>query len=620
MLQREIKILIIEDNQLDVVILIDHIKRKIPSFNYVICDNEKDFRHHLNTSDFDIIISDYRIPGFGGEQALKIVVDNHIDIPFIISSGTIGEEAVVKMIHKGATDYLMKDRLDRVGVAIKNAIEKHEIERENKKALEQLKESEERFRSLAEASPIGIILIEGNNVSFINKKAKEIGPSCLGKLLSANNYLSSTQSCQNKNFCNCLFDDVSNLSLNKGEASTFYDQENNRWLEYIISRNASNIQILFRDVTNEVLDNLEIQKLSQALEVSPAAISITSTKGIIEYVNEMFTEITGYTKEEVIGKKHSMLKSGRQSPETYKELWGTILQGEIWNGELLNRKKDGALYWTSYTISGIKNEKGDLTHFIGISTDITKAKEIQEQLIVAKEKAEESDHLKSSFLANMSHEIRTPLNAIMGFSSLLPNVLDNEENIKLYVDQIERNGDKLLTLINDILDISKIESDTISLNLEQFSMNDLLKDLETDYSTILEQMNKDLQFSVQLLNQDVLIYSDRVRLYQIISNFVNNAFKYTDKGRVDVIVNILGKNRLRLEVKDTGMGISDDDLKNVFSQFFQVEDAHTRKFGGTGLGLAIVKKLSQLLNCKVGVKSKLGKGSTFKVEIPYFIY
>lgn len=625
MFKRCIKILIVEDNKLDALVLSTQIKRKIPLFEYEVCDNEKDFREKLSNNTFDVIISDYQIPDFGGMEALEIVNDLKTDTPFILVSGNIGEEAVVQMIHKGATDYLMKDRLDRIGLAIKNAIEKKETERTNKIAVDKLIESEERFRNLAEASPIGILLIEDELVSYGNKKAKEIGPECL-QLIDLPCVLSDVKKfCPHEENCECLLTDIARVKnqVIEDKVFSFHDSNKQQWLEYFVSdsiEGGHKLQVLFRDVTDEMLSNQEIKKLSQALEVSPVAISIANKKGIIEYVNQMFTEMTGYKKEEVLGNRHSILKSGRQPLETYTELWSKLMAGEIWTGELLNKKRDGSLYWTAYTISGIKNSKGEVTHYIGISTDITSAKHLQEQLVLAKEKAEESDHLKSSFLANMSHEIRTPLNAIMGFSSLLPEALDDMDSAKLYVDQIERNGKKLLTLISDILDISKIESDTISLTLEQFSMNELLKNLKTDYHTILEGMGKDLVFKTNFLQQDVLIYSDRVRLYQVISNFVSNAFKYTDRGMVEVKASVHKKRWVRVEVIDTGIGISNDNMKNIFSQFFQVEDTHTRKVGGTGLGLAIVEKLSFLLNCRINAKSELGKGSKFTVDIPFFIY
>ncbi|MEZ5084059.1 MAG: PAS domain S-box protein [Bacteroidales bacterium] len=249
--------------------------------------------------------------------------------------------------------------------------------------------------------------------------------------------------------------------------------------------------------------------------------------------------------------------------------------------------------------------------------------DINVQLIEAKNKAEKSDKLKSAFLCNMSHEIRTPMNAIIGFSELLKDV-ENEENVKQeYLEIIINKGNLLLNIINDIIDISKVEANEIELNNTHCKVNILLDDLYRSYNSakvLSKKSNIDLRLTKPETPDDIIVFSDPYRLKQILSNLIDNALKFTDEGFVEIGYSIVGKGsntRLKFKVKDTGIGIPDDKLDIVYNRFHQLDDSSTRKFGGTGLGLTISKKLVELLGGEIGVESKLGKGSTFYFTIPY---
>ncbi|RLD60349.1 MAG: hypothetical protein DRJ05_04800, partial [Bacteroidetes bacterium] len=213
--------------------------------------------------------------------------------------------------------------------------------------------------------------------------------------------------------------------------------------------NPIEIEGVFRDITEREMAELEIRKLSMVVEQSPVIVVITDLDGTIEYVNPKFSEVTGYSYEEAIGKNPRILKSGKTLPETFVSLWDTITSGKEWYGELLNKKKNGDLFWESAYIFPLKNESGKVTRFIAQKEDITERKKLEHDLIDARDKAEESDKLKSAFLANMSHEIRTPMNAILGFSQLLsePDTTSLEQNH--YIQLIQNSGNDLLALIDD---------------------------------------------------------------------------------------------------------------------------------------------------------------------------
>lgn len=387
------------------------------------------------------------------------------------------------------------------------------------------------------------------------------------------------------------------------------------------------IQGVMRDVTDKKASEDMIRKLSRAVEQSPVTIVITDIKGDIEYVNPKFIESSGFTSEEVIGKNANIVKSGYTSDNEYKNLWRTITSGKVWRGEFLNKKKNGEYFWELASISPIKNKKGEITHFIGFKEDITERKEMEKEVIKAKERAEESDKLKTSFLANMSHEIRTPMNAIMGFSSLLSDdSLTSEERVE-FVDLINSNSKNLLTLIDDIIDIAKIEAGQLKILKKDFNINEVLKEICMTYQKVKSKESKEhleLLFDVENSSDLDLIHTDAHRLRQVIANLVGNAIKYTISGSIKFGYKLISdinsdqsEQKIQFFVKDTGIGIPPEKIKVIFERFRQADDSHTRIFGGTGLGLAISQNIAKLLGGDIQVVSKVDKGSVFYLTIPY---
>ncbi|MDX9884018.1 MAG: PAS domain S-box protein, partial [Prolixibacteraceae bacterium] len=240
--------------------------------------------------------------------------------------------------------------------------------------------------------------------------------------------------------------------------------------------------VIYQDFTERKKAEDLLLLLGRSIEQSPVSMVITNPKGTIEYVNPKFSETTGYSAEEVIGKKPGILKSGEQPKEFYDNLWKTIRSGKEWRGEFHNRKKNGELYWESAVISSIVNKAGKITHYIEAKEDISEKKQIIADLKTAKEKAEESDRLKSAFLANMSHEIRTPLNSILGFSDMLTEDSElSRESKKEYSSIINRNADNLLQIIDDILDISKLDTGQVKIIKKPFDLFQTLNELYTQF-------------------------------------------------------------------------------------------------------------------------------------------
>lgn len=368
-----------------------------------------------------------------------------------------------------------------------------------------------------------------------------------------------------------------------------------------------------RDITEQKRLEDELRNLSRAVQQSPVSTVITDTQGLIEFVNPKFTELTGYTAEEAIGQNPRILNAGQTPPEIFVELWKTIASGNTWKGEVLNKAKDGTLFWEISSISPLYDDHGVITHYLAVKEDITEKKLISDQLIVAKEKAEAATDAKSSFLSTMSHEIRTPMNGVIGMTSLL---LDTELNTEQreYTEIVRKSAENLLTIINEILDFSKIEAGKLDLETLDFDLRPTIED--TAELLAFRAADKGLEL-ICSIEPDVpsFLKGDPGRLRQIIINLVGNAIKFTTQGEIVINVSISkeqdGAATILIKISDTGIGIPAEKLDTVFTPFTQAEVSTSRTYGGTGLGLTICKQLAELMGGEVGVTSEIGKGSTF---------
>lgn len=357
----------------------------------------------------------------------------------------------------------------------------------------------------------------------------------------------------------------------------------------------------------------EALKLSTAVIQSPVIVVITSPNGAIEFVNPKFTEVTGYTFEEAKNKNPRILKSGLHSAEFYKDLWQTLYAGKLWSGEFHNRKKNGELYWENALISPILNEKGEIAHIVAVKEDITEKKKMIEDLIKAKEAAEEMNRVKSSFFANMSHELRTPLVGILGFSSLLMDELKDSPDTLNMAKSIHASGGRLLETLNQLLNFSKLEASKTDINIKTNNVVELLIKC-FGFFTALAQ-NKKLEYNLIVESDDIHCRIDSNLFFSIFSNLINNAIKFTDKGSVTVSASVKDDFAI-IEVADTGIGISEEKQKLIWEEFRQVSEGYNRSFEGTGLGLTLAKKYTEMMKGSISVESKENVGTKFIVKLP----
>lgn len=375
-----------------------------------------------------------------------------------------------------------------------------------------------------------------------------------------------------------------------------------------------------RDITEEKKSESEYKKLYQAIMQSPISVLITDKDGYIEFFNPAFCKITGWKDQEILGKKPSILKSGFQTPAFYEKLWKTISSGNEWQGEFKNRKKNGEFYWELASISPIKNTFGTITHFVKIAENISYLKKIEKDLKKAKQDAELANNYKNNFIANMSHEIRTPINSIIGFSELIKHENLSQQKRNKYSEIIEENSQSLLRLIDDIIDIAKIEANELKIRKEACSLGEVFTELELTYNNFLRKKDKTalkLVFQLPTQSHHDVIFTDPYRLKQILNNLYINALRHTDDGKIEIGYTILNESKIQFFVSDSGKGIPHSELKNIFKRFTQNDDPSNSEVSGSGLGLSICKDLAILLGGDLNVKSIEGEGSIFLLTIPY---
>ncbi|HLP15972.1 MAG TPA: PAS domain S-box protein [Bacteroidota bacterium] len=381
-----------------------------------------------------------------------------------------------------------------------------------------------------------------------------------------------------------------------------------------------------------------MSKFRTLFEINPDAIFITDPESqeIID-CNEVACTMNGYSREELIGKNINILHLADTTTNVEAlEERRQFVDHLRWNGsvtiESVHKRKDQTVFPIETSMCLL--HLGDRVFVMGIDRDITERKLAEErlqkysegleemvkertgELVVAKERAESADRLKSAFLATMSHELRTPLNSILGFTGILLQGLAgqlNPEQAK-QLGMVQKSASHLRALINDILDLSKIEAGELDVYMNEFNIRQSIEKVTSSFRPIVER--KGLEMHVSIPSDVQNIVSDMRRVEQILLNLLNNAVKFTERGSVSVDCRIVDKS-LRMSIADTGIGINAEDMDKLFLPFSQIESGISRTHEGTGLGLSICKKLADKLNGKITVQSMIGTGSTFTVELPY---
>ncbi|WP_372794542.1 PAS domain S-box protein [Lutibacter sp.] len=710
------------------------------------------------------------------------------------------------VIQRGTRNYDSTGKPIRSFGTLQEITEQKNIEFELIKLKEKAEENELYFRTIFDAQPNLISVTKASDFTFtyINKSFTKFTGYTYSELLGCkagdiNLFVNAEDIASIKTELNkkgkVSYFEV-NITLKNGSIKTM-----SLSLRFFKYNGELHILTIAQDITQKKKIENENIKLSTAVIQSASSIVITDIHGNIEYTNPKFTETTGYTAQEVLGKNPKILNSGLQSKEYYTNLWKTISSGKVWNGEFQNKNKNGRIFWEQTTITPIKSEKGELINYLAIKENITELKENQkllekqneelnlvsselsekntsllksknrfsnlfekspislweedfsevialldrkskqtsnlkkylnenqdfvlkcaskvkvlnannvtldllglstkEELLIflsknfnatstktfkdelvslasnnkefvretklvkgdgsivsviiksvllddntaivsmvnitdiknaeiklkiqnnilkkAKEKAEESDQLKTEFLNNMSHEIRTPLNGILGFSEILCDSNTTEDKRKYFGSIIKNSGNQLMQVIDDILEISRLGTKQVTANNKEACLNTIMLQLFSVFEIRAKENKIPLYLKKGLLDTESTVLTDELKLNKILSNLLENAFKFTNEGHIEFgyILNNSEPAQLEIFVKDTGVGINKINQKTIFDRFSQEEKELSKKFGGLGLGLSIAKENSELLGGTITLESEKGKGATFTVIIPY---
>ncbi len=373
------------------------------------------------------------------------------------------------------------------------------------------------------------------------------------------------------------------------------------------------------DVDDDVRTRLSHELFATAVEHAADGIEITDAQFRLQYVNPAFERITGYARQEVIGKTPgSLVRSGHFDAAYYELIERTILGGQVWRGELIARRKDGDLRYQEATVSPVIDASGKILHFIAVKRDITDTKRRETAVVEAKDAAEMANRAKTTFLANMSHELRTPLNAIIGFAELLTMQLNGplgHERYLGYARDIGASGEHLLKVINDILDLTRIEAGGMDIHDELVHCADLI---ESSLRFIRDQATRaGLAIAVESAEDLPRLRGDPRKLRQVLINLLSNAVKFTPRGgRVRIEAARDTGGGLLLRVGDTGIGMAADDIEQALTPFKQIDNSLARKYEGAGLGLPLAKDLVELHGGTLEMASELGQGTVVTCRFP----
>lgn len=408
-------------------------------------------------------------------------------------------------------------------------------------------------------------------------------------------------------------------------------------MEMEIVKRSHEIQKMNEELEQKISDrtlllesvNKDISDYKFALDAS-SIVAVTDQKGIILHVNENFCRISKYTKEELIGQDHRIVNSGYHPKEFIRNLWVTIARGKIWKGEIRNIAKDGTIYWVDTTIVPFVNEQDKPYKYLAIRADITQRKQAEETILKMNEELESKvtertlelsnllerlqamNEMKSRFVSMASHEFRTPLSAILSSVSLIESYSAEEhvEKRKKHVERIKSSIKNLISILNDFLSLDKLEQGSIEIAKENFDLVGFADDIMEEVSGILKT-GQHISF---LHSGEKEIFQDKKILRNVLLNLLSNAIKYSEENKEIRLSTEVHNHTVSIQVKDEGIGIPEEEQKNLFGKFYRAKNA--TNIQGTGLGLNIVKKYVELLEGAISFTSTSGRGTTFTFSFP----
>jgi PAS domain S-box-containing protein len=486
-----------------------------------------------------------------------------------------------------------------------------------------LVESENKFRTIFEKNVNAMCIIDSDkNFVMVNDQFTSLTRFTQEELYGKN--VCEVLGQVKKEECNDAFKKM----IMNGSATSY---ENRAWIidksgniiyvlvgaSYIGDENESNIIMSFVDITENIKRNLEIKKLSKAVEQNPSIIVITDTNGLITYVNPRFEEVTGYTKDEVLGENPSILKSGHTPKVVYDNLWNTIRDGKNWNGEYSNKKKNGEEYWVSSAISPIRDDNGNIVNYVAVKEDITQKRLAENALKASREKLKELNATKDRLFSIIAHDLKTPFNALLSISELLKLNHDNfnKDQLERYFDMINANAKQSFELLENLLIWSRSQTDNIKFSPKSENILQLINSVKQLLDPVAE--TKKISFDIHETSNPIYAFCDYRMIETVLRNLISNAIKFTpNSGNVSVYYEDHNNGFITVKVQDSGVGIEYSNLDKLFRIDNNFSTKGTNNEKGTGLGLILCKEFVEKNGGEISVSSEVGKGTTFTFTLP----
>ena len=617
-MSKPIRVLIVEDVDDDALLLVAELKRGGYELAFERVDTAATMRNALQQKAWDVILCDFTMPYFNGAAALQLAKESGTDVPFIFVSGTIGEDVAIEAMKSGAQDYIMKTNLARLAPAVERELHEVRVRRESRQAEAAMRESEHKYRHLFEAlgDAVFVIVEESGRIIDTNARAENLLGRTRTEILGSNQAQLFAPQNGRPGF------DVLRAAANgehPGGCELEVFRHDGRSVP--VHASASRIELYDRQLLLTVLHDVsernrmdeQLRQLSRAVEQSPASIIITDPGGNITYANARFTELTGYTFAEAVGQKTNLLKSGEMPAEIYEQLWQTIKAGKEWRGEFHNKKKNGALYWESASISPITNEAGKITHFLAIKEDITEKRQLAAQFLRA-QRLESIGHLAGG----IAHDLNNILAPVLLSIEFLREEIKTEEGLSM-LETLETSARRGADIVKQVLTFAKgVEGRHVLLQ-----PGHLVKETA---KIIRETFPKGITLKTDLLKSRWLVSGDATQLHQVLLNLSVNARDAMPQGGTlglaiedvlldaDAIRFIPGAKPgpyVQLKVSDTGTGIPPEIADKIFDPFFTTKGLEK----GTGLGLSTVLGIVKSHGGFIQFDSTAG-GTEFKLYLP----
>ena len=586
----------------------------------VLANNHAEFNAALLEGGFDLIIADYRLPGSSGLQALQTARQLCPDVPFLLVSGTIGEQAAIESLKAGATDYVLKQWPDRLVPAVRRAVQEARERARRKRAEWDLIRREGDFRTLMENSLDVLSILNRDCVSqYHSPSLKHVlgyePIELIGRNAAALVHPDDLPAAKQ------AFEDLIQHPEKRVTQEIRCRRRDGTWLDLeVICQNRlkdpgiGGVVLNSRDITNRKQAEAHLRLQSAALESAANAILITDRSGIAIWANPAFTRLTGYSTQEIVGQNLRVLRSGEHDQLFYRKMWDTILAGRVWQGEMVNCRKDGSRYTEHCAITPVRSERGEITHFIAVKQDITAQKELASQLRQAQKM-----EIIGQLAGGIAHDLNNILAPILMATGMLREKSSDPEDQRTLA-MLETSARRGADIVRQLLWFGRgLQGQRVLLN-PKYLMNDVAR-------FVSETFDKSIQLERNLPANLWAIKADPTHLHQVLLNLcLNSRDAMPFGGRLGIAARNFTVDQdyaaqhpeaspgpyVILEIKDTGQGISPEIRQKIFEPFFTTKPPGK----GTGLGLwsvaSIVKDYGGLLE----LDTEVGKGTTFRVYLP----